>query len=380
VKLIHTGAFAGDIDNEILAKMSVKDFQSRISQRKPIRAIPAFRSFTLLGSMEDVRDDYYNNKSRTPNTLPDDTKGYLLINIKPYMLNHIDDLDIISFKLPDFINRATDRLLQFADTGIDRSAVRKEYQNTLIQSLVLTNEVAPHTMFEMGSRTGNYIYMRDPRDGSHITVDREQNHLEAAQENVNDMLAAAAAVGNLAATRSYISRCAQIIDWFPKYFVGFGNPITAAACNGNVEVLEYLLMQVNRELEKRNFPTNQKDQANRCGPVTEAITSAIRGVVQTGNLETVVAIFAFLLKCHIGIPEHMRSSSDHLADAMRWGQIELFMWLMDRWDLSRHDPSYRNTLVAGLRLAVEHGRTNVVRHVFDHGLVDPNVFDVAGER
>jgi hypothetical protein len=235
-------------------------------------------------------------------------------------------------------------------------------------------------MFEMGSRTGDYVYMRDPRDGSHITVDREQNHLETAQENVNDMLAAAAAIGNLAATSGYISRCAQVIDWFPKHFVGFGNPITAASCNGNVEVLEYLFMQVNTELKKRNFPTNQKDQANRCGPVTEAITSAIRRAVQTGNLETVVAIFAFHPKCHVGIPEHMRSSSHYLADAMRWGQIELFMWLMDRWDLSRYNPSYRNTLVAGLRLAVEHGHTNVVRHVFGHKLVDPDVLDVAEER
>jgi hypothetical protein len=111
VKLIHTGAFAGDIENEVLTKMSVKDFHSRSRQRKPIRTIPAFRSLTLLGPMGAGGKDPYNNNSRTLNTLPDDTKGYLLKNIKTYMLNHIDDLDMIGFKLPNFINRATDRLL-----------------------------------------------------------------------------------------------------------------------------------------------------------------------------------------------------------------------------------------------------------------------------
>jgi hypothetical protein len=99
--------------------MSVKDFLSHTRQRKSIRTIPAFRSLTLLGPMGDVRGDHYSSNSRTLNTLPDDTKGYLLENIKTYMLNHIDYLDMIGFKLPNFINWATDGLLQFANTGID---------------------------------------------------------------------------------------------------------------------------------------------------------------------------------------------------------------------------------------------------------------------
>jgi hypothetical protein len=326
-----------------------------------------------------VRNGWYitnNNGPASLKTLSWDIKLYLEKNIKTFLINHIGDHEMIVCELAGFINRATDRLITFGPPGTDRSVLRKAYRNALISSLVLTNKDAPQTMFiETYIAPGSLLRRGSGDVFTGCPMERERNHLSSTQENVNDMLAAAAAVGDLAATRYYISQSAVVIDWFPKYFTGFGNPLVAAACNGNIEVLEYLLLQANNELEKRNFPPKPDNYASRCGPVTETITSAIRYAVRTGHLDAIVALFAFLPRCHVGIPAYMTSPSHYLADAIAWGHVEVMTWLMDRWSLPRTDASYRDIFIAGLRLAVEHGHIDVVRYVFDHGLLDPQEAD-----
>ncbi|KAI4945655.1 hypothetical protein J4E91_007998 [Alternaria rosae] len=60
---------------------------------------------------------------------------------------------------------------------------------------------------------------------------------------------------------------------------------------------------------------------------------------------------------------------------MRWGQVDIFTWLMDQWNPLTTELPYWNVLTAGLRLAVKYGHTNIVRYVFDKGLVYPHDAD-----
>jgi len=377
VKLIGTGTFAGDIDNELLANTSVADFHDRYHQRQPIpvsldihNPLPPLHQLHIISLYNKDYD------ADSMGTLPSDIKGYLLSNIETYLLNHIEDNDIIASGLPNFIHKVTDRLMEFATTGTDHSVLRKDYLNALIYGLVLTNEVAPRTMFETKPFTLDSVFTTIFRPGSRSIAEREWDHLNSAQENVNDMLAAAATVGSLAAVRHYISQSAEVIDWFPKYFAGFGNSVTAAACSGNVEILESLLIEVNNELTKRRFARIQHGRTTRCGPLTETITSAIKSAVRTGKLEAVITLFNFLPRCRVEIPAHMKSRSHYLADAMRWGQMDVFIWLMDQWNPLIADLPYWNALTAGLRLAVKYGHANIVRYVFDKGLMNPHDTDV----
>ncbi|KAI4945654.1 hypothetical protein J4E91_007997 [Alternaria rosae] len=202
-----------------------------------------------LGTLGFDKDDDSNSLS----TLSPHIKGYLLSNIKTYLLSHIEDREIIVSGLPSFINKVTNKLLEFHTVNRDRSVLRKSYLNALIRSLVLTNKVAPRTMFDVNPMTLDSVFVAIFRQGSRSIAERKWDHLNSVQENVNGMLSAAAAVGSLEATRHYISQSAEIIDWFLIYFAGFGNPITAAVCSGNMEVLEFLLIEVNNELTKRRF-------------------------------------------------------------------------------------------------------------------------------
>jgi len=378
VKLIETGTFAGDIDNELLAKTSVADFHSRYHERQSISVSFGIRDPLPLPPLHLLAISRQGKDKDTISlgTLPSDIKGYLLSNIETYLLDHIEDNDIIAFELPNFIHKVTDRLMEFVTTGTDHSILRRDYLNALIHSLVLTNEVAPRTIFETKPLTLDSAFTTISRPGSRSIAERKRDHLNSAQENVNDMLAAAATVGSLTAVRHYVSQSAEVIDWFPKYFAGFGNPVTAAASSGNVEVLECLLIEVNNELTKRRFARIQHGRTTRCGPLAETITSAIRFAVRSGKLRAVVTLFDFLPRCRVEIPAHMKSRSHYLADAMRWGQMDVFIWLMDQWNSLIADLHYWNALTAGLRLAVKHGHTNIVRYVFDKGLVYPDDADV----
>lgn len=213
MKLIGTGAFAGDIDNELLANTSVVDFHSRTHQhqstpwRQDIRAA-ILHTQLPLGTLGFDKDHDSNSLS----ALSPDIKGYLLRNIKTYLLNHIEDRDMIVSGLPSFINKVTDKLLEFPTVDRDRSVLRKSYLNALIRSLVLTNEVAPRTMFDANPMTLDSVFVAIFRQGSRSIAEREWDHLNSVRENVNDMLAAAAAVGSLEATRHYILQSAEIID------------------------------------------------------------------------------------------------------------------------------------------------------------------------
>ena len=378
MKLIETGTFAGDIDNELLAKTSVADFHSRYHERQSISVSFGIRDPLPLPPLHLLAISRQGKDKDTISlgTLPSDIKGYLLSNIETYLLDHIEDNDIIAFELPNFIHKVTDRLMEFVTTGTDHSILRRDYLNALIHSLVLTNEVAPRTIFETKPLTLDSAFTTISRPGSRSIAERKRDHLNSAQENVNDMLAAAATVGSLTAVRHYVSQSAEVIDWFPKYFAGFGNPVTAAASSGNVEVLECLLIEVNNELTKRRFARIQHGRTTRCGPLAETITSAIRFAVRSGKLRAVVTLFDFLPRCRVEIPAHMKSRSHYLADAMRWGQMDVFIWLMDQWNPLVADLPYWNALTAGLRLAVKHGHNNIVQYVFDKGLVHPDDADV----
>ncbi|KAH6873367.1 hypothetical protein BKA58DRAFT_469003 [Alternaria rosae] len=370
-------AFAGDIDNELLANTSVADFHSRTHQhqstpwRQDIRAA-ILHTLLPLGTLGFGKDDDSNSLS----ALSPHIKGYLLSNIKTYLLNHIEDRETIVSGLPSFINKVNNKLLEFPTVNRNRSVLRKSYLNALIRSLVLTNKVAPRTMFDVNPVTLDSVFVAIFRQGSHSIAEREWDHLNSVQENVNGILSAAAAVGSLEATRHYISQSAEIIDWFPIYFAGFGNPITAAVCSGNMKVLEFLLIEVNNELTKRRFARIQHGRTTCCGPLTETITSAIKFAVRTGQLKAVVTLFNFLPRCRVEIPTHMKSPSQYLADAMRWGQVDIFTWLMDQWNPVTTELPYWNVLTAGLRLAVKYGHTNIVRYIFDKGLMYPHDADV----
>jgi hypothetical protein len=72
----------------------------------------------------------------------------------------------------------------------------------------------------------------------------ERDHIKSRNKDINDRLAAAAAVGNLTAACHYMTRGAKVSNWNTVMSKGFGTALEAAASTGKSDMLKLLLQQV----------------------------------------------------------------------------------------------------------------------------------------
>jgi hypothetical protein len=121
--------------------------------------------------------------------------------MRTYLLNHMDKPHLV---LPQFVNKAADKLMELAPEGSKRYAMRKAYVQDLVHELVATNKLAPRLMLEgVTVRSDSFPFglLLGIEPLKKDAFKKKRDHISSAEEDVNNMLAAAATMVNLIAAR-----------------------------------------------------------------------------------------------------------------------------------------------------------------------------------
>jgi hypothetical protein len=101
---------------------------------------------------------------------------------------------------------------------------------------------------------------------------RNRDHLAKTDLDLNDSLAAAAAVGDLKAVVTLRSKGATVLDWPSEGSKGFGSSLNTDAAMGNMKILELILKHAHREIAVNFTKLRKKDRQARNAPTSECFS------------------------------------------------------------------------------------------------------------
>lgn len=213
----------------------------------------------------------------------DKTERILRINLADFLERRLQKPAYDQFEwLANFINALIDTVIKF-DKDSDHSGTRRKYMADILRC---------------------YTYgMREWRALRGLLA---QARFTMPDIKAMDALSAAAAVGNLRATKHFLHEGAM--DIFKETFIvhpahgvgkpGFVHPLEAAACTCQVRILKYLL-EVIESWEKPQYAPLHRY------PIVDRIHDALQSAIESAQPKAIIILYKFLRK------HRLYCSSDH---------------------------------------------------------------------
>jgi hypothetical protein len=182
------------------------------------------------------------------------------------------------------------------------ASVKEEYTRGLVAAVVRSNFYARYVMFRP-SVSGNF---------ADESVNEYVQRSTSETFSSSDILAAAAAVGDIATVQRYISEGVSVLSYDEH---GLCNPIIAAASVGKVDTLKILLAQVTKEIDNpSSHLTLWKQRTLRrysSRPTYESFArhpfeAAVKAAIRAEEVESAIMLIEFATACSLTLLSPVR--------------------------------------------------------------------------